>query len=253
MNRVRLAGNASLLVVLAVSGCANSPSDGVSDANPADESAPPSVELAAEPDSEGGWNVHARTNGFRFAPEHAGDAAADGEGHAHLYVDGEKVARLYGPWYYLDADEVPAGEHTLSIELNGNDHSPVEQNGEPVSDEVTISSSGETHQHQHEHEHDDMDAAEPEPEPEPDASAEIRIADGKVSPPPDQIELRTGDQVRLTIESDVADTIHVHGIDVEQSVEPGKPAVLDFQVDQTGRFEVETHESGLLLTQLLVE
>ncbi|WP_449345278.1 hypothetical protein [Streptomyces narbonensis] len=33
---------------------------------------------------------------------------------------------------------------------------------------------------------------------------------------------------------------------------PGVPAALTLTADRTGLFEVETHESGLLLTQLVV-
>ena len=54
------------------------------------------------PDPVMGWNVHMRTTGFTWLPRKAGSAdPVWGEGHAHLYVDGEKVARPYGEWYHL--------------------------------------------------------------------------------------------------------------------------------------------------------
>ena len=56
----------------------------------------PQIELRVEPDSMSGVNVFVEVRHFRFAPENAGLANAPGEGHAHLYVDGENVARVYG-------------------------------------------------------------------------------------------------------------------------------------------------------------
>lgn len=271
MNRprtiVRLAGSAAglLAVVLFAGACADQPTEGGSDADPASEAdATPTVRLDVQPDSESGWNIHVRATGFQFAPQNAGKAAKAGEGHAHLYVDGDKVARVYGPWYHLDADEVPKGEHTLSVELNGNDHSPVEADGEPVSDETTITSTGETgggHDHgdgdahgdDHGGGHDDDNGTDQGDDAEPDVEVDLTLEGGKVTPPPDSVAVETGDHVRLTVESDVADVVHVHGYDLERAVQPGKPAVLSFRADQTGRFEVETHDSGLLLTQLLVQ
>jgi hypothetical protein len=80
----------------------------------------PTVAVEAKPDPMGGWNVHVRTTHFRFAPENVNRPHRPGEGHAHLYVDGKKVARLYGPWYHLGA--LPAGKHRLSVTLNANSH-----------------------------------------------------------------------------------------------------------------------------------
>lgn len=80
----------------------------------------PAVRMEVELDPTAGWNVHLITNDFTFAPEHVGQAHAPGEGHIHLYVDGEKIARVYGEWHYLE--ELPAGNHYLSAVLTTNDH-----------------------------------------------------------------------------------------------------------------------------------
>ena len=68
---------------------------------------PPSVAITVSKDPVGGWNLHVRTGNFRFAPDHASLPHIPGEGHAHLYVNGRKTARLYGPWYHIG--ELPAG------------------------------------------------------------------------------------------------------------------------------------------------
>lgn len=81
----------------------------------------PRVQLKVESDSMSGWNVHVRTDNFRFSPETAGKQSQPGQGHAHLYVDGEKVARLYGPWFHLPY--LSPGTHYIHATLNADDHS----------------------------------------------------------------------------------------------------------------------------------
>ena len=73
-----------------------------------------------------------------------------------------------------------------------------------------------------------------------------------VSPPPGRVDIKQGEQVRLVVRSDTQDEIHVHGYDLEKPVGPGQDAVIEFAATQAGLFEVETHDSGLLLTQLAV-
>ncbi|MEV0592545.1 hypothetical protein [Nonomuraea cavernae] len=91
------------------------------------------------------------------------------------------------------------------------------------------------------------------PAPAPgEAHAEIRVQGGRVSPPSGWLEVRRGQPVRITVTSDVADELHVHGYDVEAELPPGVPVTVSFPADLTGVFEVETHESKLVLTQLAV-
>ncbi|HZB34407.1 MAG TPA: hypothetical protein VE465_29860 [Streptosporangiaceae bacterium] len=80
----------------------------------------------------------------------------------------------------------------------------------------------------------------------------VTVAGGKVSPRPSVHKVRLGQTVRLTVTVDEADEVHVHGYDRELSAAPGKPATVEFRADQSGRFEVETHESSLQLLQLQV-
>lgn len=97
----------------------------------------PAVEMKVEPDAKGGWNIHVSTTHFRFAPERVNGDPRPGEGHAHLYVDDRKVARLYAPWFHLDS--LPPGTHTLRVELNSNDHRPLTHRGKIIEDTVTLS------------------------------------------------------------------------------------------------------------------
>lgn len=81
---------------------------------------------------------------------------------------------------------------------------------------------------------------------------EVTIADGVVSPPFDTHGVALGTEVRIEITSDVADELHLHGYDLELELEPGEPGVLEFTADREGRFELETHSTGLQLLQLEV-
>lgn len=96
----------------------------------------PSVALRVFRDPVAGWNLKVETARFRFAPEAAGAAHRAGEGHAHLYVDGEKVARLYGPWFHLAS--LPKGAAELRVTLNANDHRPLAVGGVPLAAEARL-------------------------------------------------------------------------------------------------------------------
>lgn len=100
--------------------------------------------------------------------------------------------------------------------------------------------------------------ASPAVTPPPTPSEQVRtitvsIRDGDVDPPPGRVRVAQGETVRLMVTSDVADELHVHGYELEARLNPGKPATIEFTADQTGLFEVETHESEQVLFQLQVE
>lgn len=80
----------------------------------------------------------------------------------------------------------------------------------------------------------------------------VAVADGKVDPAPRRVEVPKDSQVRLIVTSDVDDELHVHGYEVEEELEAGRPTTVELTADQTGIFEVETHESELELLQLVV-
>ncbi|MFF0308905.1 hypothetical protein ACFYSC_15870 [Streptosporangium sp. NPDC004379] len=80
----------------------------------------------------------------------------------------------------------------------------------------------------------------------------VTIAGRKVTPPTRRIEVARGQTVRITVTGDTADEAHLHGYDKEAHLKPGTPASIEFVADETGLFEMETHESGLQLFQLVV-
>lgn len=62
---------------------------------------------------------------------------------------------------------------------------------------------------------------------------------------PDRVELvKVGSDVQLNITNpDAADEFHIHGIELEQSVDAGVTATFNFVADTAGTFEVESHET----------
>ncbi|WP_318206978.1 hypothetical protein [Streptomyces sp. SJL17-1] len=195
----------------------------------------PAVRVETRPDTEGGWNVHLTVERFRFTPDSTGGAALPGRGHARLLIDGRETTRLYGPWGY-----VPAGTRTLTVRLHADDHTAWAVAGAPVQATVRL---------------DGTAPPSPAPKPRPTATertVDITVSGTTVQPPPSRVELKKGERLTLRVTSDRADTLHVHGYDRELPLSPGTPATLTLTADRTGLFEVETHESGLLLTQLVV-
>lgn len=101
-----------------------------------DPSRAPTLELQVTEDSKSGFNVRLVTERFRFTPEHVGGESPDGEGHAHLYVNGRKVARVYSEWFHLGP--LPAGEHSIRATLNANDHREFTREGQVIAGEATV-------------------------------------------------------------------------------------------------------------------
>jgi hypothetical protein len=101
----------------------------------------PTVNLVVHPDSRQGWNLEIQVTNFKLAPEHVNQPDEEStsdilEGHAHLYIDGTKITRLYGNWYYLES--LPPGTHQISVSLNTNSHATLMHNGQPIQATVTL-------------------------------------------------------------------------------------------------------------------
>ena len=105
-----------------------------------------SVEVEAFADSVSGVNVQVIPTGFTFAAENVNGDHVDGEGHAHVYVDGVKITRVYTPWVYLG--DIGPGEHEIRVTLNANHHPEYAWNGRVVEATTSITVP-EPHGHMH--------------------------------------------------------------------------------------------------------
>jgi hypothetical protein len=97
----------------------------------------PSIDGKVEQDLSGSWLLKIETEHFTFAPEKAGaDQVSYDEGHAHLYLDGEKVNRLYGNYYNLG--ELKEGTHEIKVTLNANNHDILAVGGQEIAYKETF-------------------------------------------------------------------------------------------------------------------
>jgi heme/copper-type cytochrome/quinol oxidase subunit 2 len=81
---------------------------------------------------------------------------------------------------------------------------------------------------------------------------EIKVTGDQVETAERRVTVATGEKVRIRVQSDVADEVHVHSYDLKKDVAPGKPAVIEFTADVPGSFEVELEEAHRKLIDLQV-
>jgi hypothetical protein len=95
-------------------------------------------------------------------------------------------------------------------------------------------------------------SAAPSAAPTPDVvEIEIEVEDGRVDGR-SEYAVPVGERVRIEVQADVADEVHVHGYDLMADVSPGRAAVIAFRADAAGVFEVELEDAGKLLFRLRV-
>ena len=82
-------------------------------------------------------------------------------------------------------------------------------------------------------------AAEP-----PGKAFDLAIAKGRVDAAQQTLRVKKGDKVELRWTSDRRIALHLHGYDIETTVNPGQPAVMSFQARIAGRFPVSEHGQG---------
>jgi hypothetical protein len=183
--------------------------------------AAPGVFLKAFPDTGDGYNLHLLTEGFRFSPEHTGTATDDVEGHAHIYVNGVKKSRIYGPWFHLPSGWLAEGENIVRVTLNDNEHNHWAVHGEPVAAELVLAGT--------------------------DAFDGTVIERTLGRDDAETIIVTRGANIRLIFHSEAETELHLHGYDLVGVAGPETPAVFAFEAAHTGRFAIVAHDDGSLL------
>lgn len=183
----------------------------------------PTLAVTLKDSDAGGFILMLDTTRFRFAKEHVDDPHVTGEGYAQIYVDGKKIDRIYAPRYELKP--LTPGVHDIEVGLYGNDHMIHTADGKPVSRRFVMLVSKFYHRSK-------------------DAQlqrVDLTIERGKVNVKEKTIRVAEGDVVELRWSSDVKQTLHLHGYDIEAEVRPNAPVVMRFDAFATGRFPVEIH------------
>jgi len=98
----------------------------------------PEISIEAIKDEKGGFNILVTTNNYTFTPEKINQEPVANEGHAHVFVNGKKINRLYGEWYYLSEDKFVDGDNVIEVTLNANEHSDWGRDGQHISDKVKV-------------------------------------------------------------------------------------------------------------------
>lgn len=80
----------------------------------------------------------------------------------------------------------------------------------------------------------------------------IKIRGGKASGDVGRVAVPLGTPIVLSVSSDVADEIHVHGYDRKAKVPAGATGSVAFTANTAGVFEVEMEDAKLQLLQLQV-
>jgi len=102
-----------------------------------DASVAPSIALSAtkKPDT-GGWTIALDTKNFRFAKDLVDKDHVAGAGHAHIYLNGVKLSRVYGPTYEIGP--LPKGDYLVRVTLNTNKHMAYAVDGKKVTATTTL-------------------------------------------------------------------------------------------------------------------
>ncbi|HET7326166.1 MAG TPA: hypothetical protein VFJ14_02655 [Nocardioidaceae bacterium] len=83
---------------------------------------------------------------------------------------------------------------------------------------------------------------------------EVDIEDGSTTPAGKRIEVEPGQTIRLEVDSDMADELHLHA-DPEQSFEvrPVDDQVFELSIDTPGVYALESHETGNQVLSIQVQ
>lgn len=82
---------------------------------------------------------------------------------------------------------------------------------------------------------------------------EATVTGDKVETASRRVRIDRGQKVRIRVQADRAEEVHLHGYDLSADVAPGRPAVIDFTADAPGVFEVELEQAHLRLFELQIQ
>lgn len=99
------------------------------------------------------------------------------------------------------------------------------------------------------------DDPKPPEDPADDALViDVTIEGGEISPAGEQVDAAVGQPIELRVDSDTAEELHVHSTPEHTfQVAPKDGQVFEFSVERPGQVEIEAHESGTLVAELVVQ
>ena len=82
---------------------------------------------------------------------------------------------------------------------------------------------------------------------------EAKVTGSTVETASRRVRVDRGEKVRIQVEADRNEEVHLHGYDLSSDVAPGKPAIIDFTADAPGVFEIELEQARLKVFELQVQ
>lgn len=82
----------------------------------------PQLALSFHRDAMSGVNLHLDLRGFALAPPERPEQPGLLNGHAHLYINGKKIQRVYGRDLHLPAELFQPGVNLVLVSLNAHSH-----------------------------------------------------------------------------------------------------------------------------------
>jgi hypothetical protein len=96
----------------------------------------PQMAIEVVEDPKSGYNALITVDGMTLSAENINGDHVDGEGHLHLYVNGQKVGRLYGDATHIPV--LPVGEVEIAVGAFSNDHRAYVIDGEPIEASTSV-------------------------------------------------------------------------------------------------------------------
>ncbi|KMW59150.1 hypothetical protein AIOL_004131 [Candidatus Rhodobacter oscarellae] len=109
---------------------------------PEEETAPTISMQLSQKGPTGPWEGQLTVENFSFAKDAVDGPHQPGQGHAHLYLNGLKLGRLFTTEFTIG--ELPAGTYEVVVVLNTNDHRSYATGRVPVLASETITADAET-------------------------------------------------------------------------------------------------------------
>ena len=82
----------------------------------------PQLALVFHRDAMSGVNLQVQLKGFALAPPERKEVEGQLNGHAHLYINGKKIQRLYGADVHLPEELFKPGVNLVMVSLNAHSH-----------------------------------------------------------------------------------------------------------------------------------
>ncbi|MEE2732455.1 MAG: hypothetical protein VYA55_16665 [Pseudomonadota bacterium] len=103
----------------------------------------PKLNIHLTRDQKSGYNLVIETENFQLEPpEQANNAPANLlEGHAHIFINGEKIYRAYGPHIHLPGSLFKPGVNQIMVSLNDHEHNTWSQGARMVMSTLVIDTS----------------------------------------------------------------------------------------------------------------